>query len=60
MMCAHCESKVKDALLSLGKVYNVFVSYEQGEATLEKDKSIDNNELINAIEQKGFKVVSVE
>lgn len=60
MMCKHCESKVKDALLSLGKVYNVFVSLEQKLATLEIDKGVKEQDIINAIEQKGFKVVSIE
>lgn len=60
MMCKHCQQHVLDALLSLGKVYDVQVSLEQKKATLEREKSVADQDIIKVIEQKGFKVISID
>ena len=55
MHCVHCAAKVKKALDALGE--GCEVDLEKKQAVLETGAS--DAELIRAVEEKGFKVVSV-
>lgn len=51
MHCAHCSARVEKALTELG--YGVEVMLENGEVKVKKD-SINDKEVVNAIEELGF------
>ena len=54
MMCGHCEAAVKKALEALDGVASAEVSHEKGTAV------VDNAVLTKAVEDKDYKVVSVQ
>ena len=60
MMCAHCESNVKAALEALPEVESAAVSHETGSAEVTLGAPVDNSALIKAVEDKGYKVISIE
>ena len=60
MMCGHCEAAVKKALEALDGVASGEVSHEKGTAVVTLDKDVDNAVLTKAVEDKDYKVVSVQ
>lgn len=60
MMCPHCEAAVKKALEGVDGVSSAEVSHKAGTAKLELLKDVDNAVLTKAVEDKDYKVVSVE
>ena len=60
MMCGHCEAAVKKALEALDGVASAEVSHEKGTAVVTLDKNVDNAVLTKAVEDKDYKVVSVQ
>ena len=60
MMCGHCEAAVKKALEALDGVASAEVSHEKGTAVITLDKDVDNAVLTKAVEDKDYKVVSVQ
>ncbi|MBR5614141.1 MAG: heavy metal translocating P-type ATPase [Clostridia bacterium] len=60
MMCPHCEANVKTALEGLEKVIAAEVNHKEGTAVVIFDVEIENDVLKQAVEDKGYKVVSVE
>ena len=60
MMCGHWEAAVKKALEALDGVASAEVSHEKGTAVVTLDKDVDNAVLTKAVEDKDYKVVSVQ
>ena len=60
MMCGHCEAAVKKALEALDGVASAEVSHEKGTAVVTLDKDVDHAVLTKAVEDKDYKVVSVQ
>ena len=60
MMCGHCEATVKKALESLDGVEEAVVSHEAGTAELKLSTDVADDVLTKAVEEKDFKVVSVQ
>lgn len=60
MMCGHCEAAVKKALEALDGVASAEVSHEKGTAVVTIEKDVDNAVLTKAVEDKDYKVVSVQ
>ena len=60
MMCGHCEATVKKALEALDGVEEAVVSHEAGTAELKLSADVADDVLTKAVEEKDFKVVSVQ
>ena len=60
MMCPHCEATVKKALEGLGEVESAEVSHEAGTAVVTLTDDISDEILTKTIEDKDYKVISVE
>lgn len=60
MMCGHCESHVKNALESINGVISADVSHEKGTANVKTKENIPDEVLKNAVEQQGYKVISIK
>lgn len=60
MMCAHCEAAVKKCLEEIEGVETAQVSHEAGTAVVNLTDSVSNDVLRKAVEEKDYKVVSVE
>ena len=60
MMCMHCEVNVKKALEALDGVTEAVVSHEAGTAVVELAEDVDDAVLTKAVEDKDYKVLSVE
>ena len=60
MMCTHCEATVKKALEALDGVNEAIVSHEAGTAVLDMAAEVADDVLTKAVEDKDFKVLSVE
>ena len=60
MMCMHCEANVKKALEALDGVTEAVVSHEAGTAVVELAEDVDDAVLTKAVEDKDYKVLSVE
>ena len=60
MMCGHCEAAVKKALEALDGVASAEVSHEKGSAVVTLEKDVDHAVLPTAVEDKDYKVVSVQ
>ncbi len=58
MSCNHCVAHVKEALEGISGVNLVSVSLEEKNAIVETE--VNNDTLINAIEEEGYDVVSIE
>ena len=56
MMCSHCEARVKGELEKVGQ--NVYVSQKEGIAKL--DTNLSNQDLINLIDNLGYKVKEIK
>ena len=57
MMCAHCEKRVKDTLLSLEFVESADVSHERGDAIITLKSDVETEIIAKAIEDAGYKVI---
>lgn len=57
MMCPHCEANVKATLEALPQVDSADVSHTRGSAVVTLNSHIDFEELKQAVENKGYKVV---
>jgi len=58
MHCASCAQKIESTLKKLDGVVNANVNFATEKATVEFDENvIDENEIYNAIEQLGYKVI---
>ncbi len=60
MMCAHCEASVKKALEALAGVETAEVSHEEGTAVVSLSGEVADDVLKKAVEDKDYKVLSVE
>ena len=60
MMCMHCEARVKKILEALPEVAEAAVSHEAGTAVVTLSAEISNEALTKAVEEDGYKVISVE
>lgn len=60
MMCPHCEATVKKALEALDGVSEAVVSHEAGTAVLDMTADVDDAVLTKAVEEKDYKVLSVD
>ena len=60
MMCEHCENRVKTALESLPGVVSAEVSHESGSAAVVLSAEIPDSELKKAVENEGYKVISIK
>jgi len=60
MMCPHCEANVKNTLEALGNVTSAEVSHKAGTAVLSLGGDVDNAVIKKAVEDKGYKVVSIQ
>ena len=60
MMCPHCSGRVKQTLESMPEVIKAEVSHETGEAVVELNTDIDAIIFKNAIENDGYKFISIQ
>ena len=60
MMCRHCEASVKGSLESLAGVNDADVSHEKGTAVVKLADDVADDVLRKAVEDKDFKVISIE
>lgn len=60
MMCGHCEAAVKKALEALAEVDVAEVSHETGTAVVTLNAEFANDVLKKTVEEKDYKVISVE
>lgn len=60
MMCPHCEANVKNTLEAIDGVVAAEVSHSSGSAFLELSEDVKSDVLKQAVEEKGYKVLSVE
>lgn len=58
MSCNHCVAHVREALEAIDGVKVMDVSLDNNNALVETD--VDNDVLINAIEEEGYDVKSIE
>ena len=58
MSCNHCVAHIKEALQGINRVTLLDVSLDNKNAIVETE--VDNDTLINAIEEEGYDVVSIE
>ena len=60
MMCAHCEAAVKKCLEAFEEVTEAVVSHESGTATISLNGDIPDEALKKAVEDKDYKVISIQ
>ena len=60
MMCPHCEARVRSALEALECVRSAEVSHEKGTAVVKPEGDADTALLTAAVEDAGYKVLSVK
>lgn len=60
MMCGHCEAAVKKALEALEGVQSAEVSHEKGTAVVTLTSDVADEVLKQTVEEKDYKVVSVQ
>lgn len=58
MMCPHCEATVKKSLEELPQVTSAEVNHQTGTATVTLNSEISDDELRQAVENQGYKVLS--
>lgn len=59
MMCGHCEAAVKNCLESIPAVDEALVSFEKGTAVLKLNGPVDDSLLKKTVEDKDYKVISI-
>ncbi len=60
MMCGHCEAAVKKCLEAFAEVSEAVVSHEAGTAVVTLNGEISDETLKQAVEEKDYKVLSIE
>ena len=60
MMCCHCEARVKKTLEGIEGVTQAVVSHEQGTAVVTLGAPVENDVLKKAVEDQGYKVLSID
>ena len=60
MMCGHCEATVKKVLEALDQVSEAVVSHENGTAVVTLSADVDNEVLKKAVEDRDYKVTSIQ
>ncbi len=60
MMCSHCEAAVKDALLSVDGVADAKASHKSGKAVVKLSKDVSDEALKKVVEDKDYKVLSID
>ena len=60
MMCEHCENHVKTALEALPGVLEAVVSHKEGTAILTTAGSLNEKQVKKAVEEAGYKVLSIK
>ncbi len=60
MMCGHCEAAVKKALESIAGVAQAAVSHEAGTAVVTLEGEVSDGALRQAVEEKDYKVLSIQ
>ena len=60
MMCGHCEATVKKVLEGLDQVSEAVVSHEAGTAVVTLTSDVDNEVLKKAVEDRDYKVISIQ
>lgn len=60
MMCKHCASKVKDALLENSDVLKVKVDLKKDCAVLYSTKELKEKDIIDKIQNLDYKVLGIE
>ncbi len=60
MMCEHCEATVRKALEELSEVDKAEVSHEKGTAVVTLNSEVSDDVLKKAIEDKDYKVISIQ
>ncbi len=60
MMCTHCEANVKKALEALEGVSSAEVSHEKGTAVVSFESEVSDDILKKAVEDKDYKVTSIQ
>ena len=58
MMCAHCQAHVQKALEGVAGVTQVVVSLEENNATVTTDAGVEDQALIDAVTESGYKVLA--
>ena len=58
MMCAHCQAHVQKALEGVAGVTQVVVSLEDNNATVTADAGVEDQALIDAVTESGYKVLA--
>ena len=58
MMCAQCQAHVQKALEGVAGVTKVIVSLEENNATVTADAGVEDQALINAVTESGYKVLA--
>ncbi len=59
MTCTHCSGRVQSALESISGV-SANVSHKKGKAIVEMDSQVDKQDLVNAVQEAGYKVIEVK
>ncbi|MCD7861617.1 MAG: heavy metal translocating P-type ATPase [Oscillospiraceae bacterium] len=59
MMCAHCEARVREALSALPGVAVLSVSHEAATAALQRDDTVSDDALRNAVADAGYWVKKI-
>jgi len=60
MMCPHCEANVKSTLEGISGVEGAEVSHKDGTAVVTFSGNVTDDVLKSAVEEKGYKVISVK
>lgn len=60
MTCEHCVRHVEDALTELDGISKVYVDLKGKKAVVEFNKDVPEKELVNAIDDAGYDVISIE
>lgn len=60
MKCSGCANRVKNALSSIKGIKKIDVNHETKLAKVTYKKEINNDDIISAINELNFKVISIE
>lgn len=60
MMCAHCQAHVQKALEGVAGVTQVTVSLEENKATVTAGGQVEDQQLIDAVTESGYKVLACQ
>ncbi|MCC8090908.1 MAG: heavy metal translocating P-type ATPase [Oscillospiraceae bacterium] len=59
MMCAHCEARMREALSAIPGVTVLSVSHEAATAALQRDDTVSDDALRNAVADAGYRVKKI-